>query len=363
MNISLFTIFVLFFIGTFCHVSIGDFASAKAVQIIAPINHTFHLELNNLKSILEADDIRDRHVAVVSIAGAFRKGKSFLSNFFLRYLYAQYKAHDVSDWLGENGNSSELSGFKWRGGQKPETIGIWMWSDIFTYDFENGEKVAIILLDTQGIFDSQLSLQDCTTIFAMSMMLSSVQCYNVMQNIQENDLQHLELFTEYGRMVLDQTNEKPFQYLLFLARDWPFADENNYGWGQEVIDRILSENEEQTLGMRQLRQRINSSFDEIGAFLMPYPGNTVALKKNFNGDLKRINPEFIRYVKELVPSIFAPENLVLKRINGEQVRARDLIEFMQAYLNVFNRNTLPEAKTFVAVCTLYYQLKKKNVCY
>ncbi|XP_055299427.1 atlastin-like, partial [Sitodiplosis mosellana] len=339
MKITLITSFVLFFIGTFCHVSSGDFASATAVQIITPVNHTFHLELNNLKSILEADDIKDRHVTVVSIAGAFRKGKSFLSNFFLRYLYAQYNAHDVSDWLGENENSTELGGFKWRGGQKPETIGIWMWSDIFTHDFENGGKVAIILLDTQGIFDSQLSLQDCTTIFAMSMMLSSVQCYNVMQNIQENDLQHLELFTEYGRMVLDQTNEKPFQYLLFLVRDWPFADENDYGWGQEVIDRVLAENEEQTLGMRQLRQRINSSFDEIGAFLMPYPGPTVALKKKFTGNLKEIDPEFIKYVKELVPSIFAPENLVLKRINGEQVRARDLIEYMQAYLNVFNGNT------------------------
>ena len=89
MKITLLTSFVLLFIGTFCHVSLGDFDSARAVQIIIPVNHTFHLELDNLRPILEADDIKDRHVVVVSIAGAFRKGKSFLSNFFIRYLYAQ----------------------------------------------------------------------------------------------------------------------------------------------------------------------------------------------------------------------------------------------------------------------------------
>lgn len=91
MKITLFTLCVLLFIGTFCHGSNGDLATAKPVQIITPVNHTFQLELNNLKPILEADDIKDRHVVVVSIAGAFRKGKSFLSNFFIRYLYAQVR--------------------------------------------------------------------------------------------------------------------------------------------------------------------------------------------------------------------------------------------------------------------------------
>lgn len=91
MKIDLLTSCVLVFIGIFCQVSNGDFATAKAVQIVTPVNHTFQLELNHLKLILEADDIKDRHVAIVSIAGAYRKGKSFLSNFFIRYLYAQVR--------------------------------------------------------------------------------------------------------------------------------------------------------------------------------------------------------------------------------------------------------------------------------
>lgn len=63
----------------------------KAIQIIAPDNHTLALQLEDFRYIFEADNIKDRHVSIVSIAGAFRKGKSFLLNFFLKYLYAQVK--------------------------------------------------------------------------------------------------------------------------------------------------------------------------------------------------------------------------------------------------------------------------------
>lgn len=66
-----------------------DTSSGRAVQILRPENHLLNFELNDLKQILECDEIRDRDIAVISIAGAFRKGKSFLLNFFIRYLDAE----------------------------------------------------------------------------------------------------------------------------------------------------------------------------------------------------------------------------------------------------------------------------------
>lgn len=67
----------------------NSFGSAHSVEIIRKSNHLFTLNLEEMKSIFEAEDIRNRHVVVISIAGPFRCGKSFLLNFFLRYLYAQ----------------------------------------------------------------------------------------------------------------------------------------------------------------------------------------------------------------------------------------------------------------------------------
>lgn len=222
-----------------------------------------------------------------------------------------------------------------------------MWSEIFTHDFQNGDKIAVIVLDTQGIFDHNSDIRDCTTIFALSILLSSVQCYNVMQNIQENDLEHLELFTQYGRLAMQNSSEMPFQKLLFIVRDWPYP-ETNYGDGKSVIDEILMEKNDQKPDMRQLRARIKSTFKDINAFLMPYPGNKIARGTGLT--LRDIDPEFIQYVKELVPTIFAPENLLVKKINGSKVKAGDLIQYLQTYMDIFSGNTLPTPLSMLNVC-------------
>lgn len=227
------------------------------------------------------------------------------------------------------------------------TTGIWMWSEIFTHDCDNGDKLAIILLDTQGIFDDESTTKDYTATFAISTMMSSVQCYNVMQNVQEDDLQHLELFTEYGRLAMQQTDEKPFQNLLFIVRDWPYSQQHKFGNGKEFIDIKLAGNDKQSTEMKELRNRIRQSFEKIDAFLMPYPGSDVA--EGRLTDVQQIDPRFIENVKELVPSLFAPGKLIVKKINGQKMRARDFITYLQAYVDVFNSDTLPEPKSVLMV--------------
>lgn len=64
--------------------------NARAIQIVEPSeNHLFVLKLDELEGILNSIEVRDRHVVVVSVAGALRQGKSFLLNYFLQFLNAQ----------------------------------------------------------------------------------------------------------------------------------------------------------------------------------------------------------------------------------------------------------------------------------
>lgn len=66
----------------------------RPIQIIRPDNHNFKLNRwYEVKRIFESDKLRDHELVVVSIAGDYRKGKSFLLNYFLRYLNARVRTY------------------------------------------------------------------------------------------------------------------------------------------------------------------------------------------------------------------------------------------------------------------------------
>ena len=46
------------------------------------------------------------------------------------------------------------------------------WNRIFLIPGEDGEKVAVLLLDTQGAFDDDSDVKDVTLIFSLSTMIS-----------------------------------------------------------------------------------------------------------------------------------------------------------------------------------------------
>ncbi|KAL5273094.1 ATL2 family protein [Megaselia abdita] len=322
--------------------------TGRALQIIKTTDdHKFELDEDLLTQVLMQDEIKDRFVVVISVAGAFRKGKSFLLDFFLRYMHSRYIKHEITDWLG--GEDEPLEGFSWRGGSERDTTGILMWSEIFLYE-KNKDKLAIILLDTQGAFDSQSTVRDCATVFALSTMLSSVQIYNLTQNIQEDDLQHLQLFTDYGRLALADTGKKPFQRLQFLVRDWSYPYEAEFGaiGGDAVLKRRLEISDKQHPELQSLRKHISSCFSEIACFLMPHPGLEVATNPNFDGRVRSITPEFKQSLRTLVPMILAPDNLILKEISGQKVRAKELVQYFKSYITIYDENDMPEPKSMLA---------------
>ena len=65
-------------------------AATEAVQLVQ-----FHeggraeLKEDVLRLVFDNEIARDRHVVVLSVMGAYRRGKSFLLNFFLKFLRTQ----------------------------------------------------------------------------------------------------------------------------------------------------------------------------------------------------------------------------------------------------------------------------------
>lgn len=115
-----------------------------------------------------------------------------------------------------------LNGFTWQSGQERVTKGIVMWSDVFLHtDESTGDKLAILLMDTQGLFDNKTVDAESSRIFALGTLTSSLQIMNLTHRIQENDLQYLQFATEFAAYTASHQrghSSQPFQKLLFLIR-------------------------------------------------------------------------------------------------------------------------------------------------
>ncbi|KAI1280666.1 Atlastin-2 [Halotydeus destructor] len=324
--------------------------SGTGVQVVKLNERTKGFELNEtaLESVLMRPECADKPVSIVSIAGATRKGKSFMLNFFIKFLNVKGWT-DPTGWLGDP--DTPLQGFSWRGGVDRDTSGILLWSVPFVMRNPDGEDVCLLLMDTQGAFDGKHTIADTAAIFAISTMTSSVQIYNLVSDIQEDDLQHLELFVEYGRLANEETELSPFQKLIFLVRDFQFGDEFVMGLkgGKRFLDHKL---EYQFLKDRldqvaRVRKNIRTAFSELECYTMPHPGKVVATTKDFDGRLSLMDPEFVDHLGKFVPHVLSPENILVKSINGRNLTGRELVEYFKAYVSAFAGGTLPEPQTIM----------------
>ncbi|XP_076818142.1 guanylate-binding protein 7-like isoform X2 [Clavelina lepadiformis] len=289
-----------------------------------------------------------------------RQGKSFLLNLFLRYL--QSKRSDT--WLHDE-NHLINKGFGWRGGQKKCTEGIWIWTEPFHVETKEGSLV-IFLMDTQGTFDHETSIKGCSWIFALSTLISSVQIFNIMRQINESHLQHLQLFAEYGKMArkgTNTTNEKDFQHLMFLVRDSFVPDHFGLEAGRSTLEDILKVRHDHE-DLRSVRQNLLESFKKVDCCLLPKPGDKVEVMKAESPPLKRqdVSQQFLVEVGKLAQYLFK-ENLSAKRVNGCKVTGGDLINLIIAYCRVFESGNMPEiqpileASAQAAMLTLIQQCK------
>ena len=363
----------------------GDFEEESygvPVQIISidEENSKFKLNEDELNGVMEKVP-KGMKLSVVSIVGAFRTGKSFLLDFFLKYLRLPQTKVGREAWGNLftskfsklEGNSNEKvsedaknsdSGFSWRSGTERNTMGIWFWSKPFIRKVKaTGESVAVLLVDTQGIFDSRLTQMMAASIFGLSTLLSSYQIYNVQNRLQEDHLQHLALFTEYGRATLrvqksnnDEKNssskpskeEQPFQVLQFLVRDFQFeSKDRSEEKMNDYLQNFLSIEDRQQKDLREIREHIRDSFEKVSIFLLPHPGFEVP-DPEYDGEVSKIRDVFREMLEEYVPLVFDRE-LRPKTINGNFITSLEFKHFIRAFVSIFaDGNAFPEPTTLLS---------------
>ena len=99
--------------------------------------------------------------------------------------------------------------------------------------------------------------------------------------------------------------------------------------------------------LQNLRKHIRSCFASIEGFLLPHPGLRVATDPRFDGKIRDIEKVFVEQLSRFVPLLLSPENVVVKKIGGNEVRCKELVQFFKAYIEIFKGDEMPEPKSML----------------
>eukprot|EP00049_Salpingoeca_infusionum_P017858 m.354666 g.354666 ORF g.354666 m.354666 type:complete len:641 (-) comp17076_c0_seq1:246-2168(-) len=313
--------------------------AGRPVQIMSLVGDDFELHQEELTRILTSYECRDLPVVVISIAGKFRTGKSFLLNFVINELSASQQGFNSKD---DEGHSR---GFSWESGTTRHTSGIWMWNRPFYRLLPDGTKVAILVMDTQGTFDNETTMSQNTKLFAFNALIASHNIFNVKEVLAEDVLQNLNLFATYGKRVAAGLDGKPFQRLQVLVRDafddFPFGDKG----GSQYVAKVLSGGAAQEL--QDTRSSIKDCFTEVEGFLMPHPG-IKATRSKFSGDGAELDEEFVQWLPVLLNTVVAADRLLIKTVGGVNVTCACLLDHMKAFSAALSSDDLPEVTTLLS---------------
>eukprot|EP00445_Apocalathium_hangoei_P000025 CAMPEP_0203840996 /NCGR_PEP_ID=MMETSP0359-20131031/1110_1 /ASSEMBLY_ACC=CAM_ASM_000338 /TAXON_ID=268821 /ORGANISM="Scrippsiella Hangoei, Strain SHTV-5" /LENGTH=635 /DNA_ID=CAMNT_0050755301 /DNA_START=61 /DNA_END=1969 /DNA_ORIENTATION=+ len=363
----------------------------RALQLVR-LNERM-VEINEAEfAIMERklQEVGAEQVAVVTVMGSFRTGKSFLLDLFLRYLRHEDafggaaapspppprpappprgsgEAYPLPAWwtaaaegakIAGAGQAAGEDGFRFRGGADPCTEGIWAWSEPFVRVL-GGRRVALLLLDTQGAWGGDMTREQSATIFGLTALISSRQIYNINMQIEETKVDNMAYMMSIAQQALRKAAEnrggaenlraevtRPFQCLDFLVRDWRnFEDE----WlmarcreqMNEQLDRFLGPNA-RTEG--STAEALDSMYGRIGAFFMPHPGRAVE-KTTWDGNIANVEEDFVRFVDEYVREVFT-DQLAVKTILGGELSPTTFPMVFRQFVTAF-RSTAPAAMPFL----------------
>lgn len=151
-------------------------------------------------------------VCVVSIAGPYRKGKSYI--------------------LSEGFDQPQV--FPLGHHMDPETMGIWLWIVPGIFKDSRGQKFTVVLLDSEGIDSVTGEGLDDNQIFTLTVLLASVLIYNSQGVPTRRDLEGLEFIVKLSQRIevrsktksvagkRHQDSEffhKTFPFFIWLLRD------------------------------------------------------------------------------------------------------------------------------------------------
>lgn len=145
-------------------------------------------------------------IVIFSVAGKYRIGKSFLLNALIPVL-EYYRDHGTLEGFKEEDLDFHMHGtksFVYKGGHDSQTKGIHLLNTPFIIPNPNDptKKVAILLMDSQGLDAIDVKGGVDQVLFTLTNFLSSHIIYNVCGNIEPNKLLSLIQLASHSKVYI-----------------------------------------------------------------------------------------------------------------------------------------------------------------
>lgn len=363
-------------------------SSLKALPIVCPVtpegdeNSALETDLRGLEALVkmiqaEAGEA-EVEVAVVAVMGKLRGGKSFLLNLLVHYFlwleknqerlraaprqrnrdfkFSQYGTCQSQDWLPEWLPEVVDTPFQVDALSDTQTCtrGLWILNrPFFLRKPRSQDRIALLLLDSQGTDDGLLDEAQSRAIFGITTVLASTVIYNVRSPLDVKHVKDLgdlaNIFQvaladllEDGKQDFIGTETCVFGRLLLLLRDAKFEPGASIS---QCCCKLLREtaNKLDPTHAKINRERIEElrkSFEQpMGPpFGLPHPGAAADFAQSrTTTNMRQLNDSFKVLLDEFVRSNFEDDfpAPVRRCLTGKTLTARSLTSYLERIRDAF----------------------------
>ncbi|RWS30243.1 hypothetical protein B4U80_08723 [Leptotrombidium deliense] len=331
----------------------------KGVQIVEfnDDNDECIFHRTELEAILSSPEIQNKPLVVVSIVGPTSSGKTSLENYCFRFM----DRNGERDWIGSD--EEPLTGMDWKPTHKTVTRGIWVWNKPYLKRLQNGKECVVLFMDTEGLYGKDEIRGRWSHVFGISTAASSVQIFNLKEELTPRDMEELQVFVRLAEMGIKSDPKisekeevkkmKPFQKLWFLIRSWRYPEDYDYGesGGQHYLLDVFQTKESDKYHLREMKQSIVDAYEDICCYLMPHP-NDVIYKSSFKGQVGPLSHEFRFHLDRFIRCILEPNHLLPKELIGISLTARNYVEFFSSVIETFNNGNFPKIESLMRAISL-----------
>lgn len=203
----------------------------------------------------------------------------------------------------------KTDGFAVAPGTERVSVGISIWRRLFIINNSNvtGGKMAVMLIDTQGLWDPHTPNRMNCSVFGNCCMLSSYVIINQKGVITSELMAQLNILSKFTKTLkIDSDNKlKLFQHMNLLNRDNTDIPINgNLNDCIDVSQKMMKLLDSATAFEEHTKQ-LKTCFREIDAFCLPTPGSIAA--KGYDGSIDKISPLFMQslgyYIEQVVRNV------------------------------------------------------------